>query len=106
MKFNLPSFLAGLVVGIVATFAILNGGACRPSPTPTDEGTPVKVEAPKVEIAAPSVAGAAPIAPTVEVKPEAPVSVPPVADAKAPMESKAAPVASSAIAVTVAPVPE
>jgi len=99
MQFSVPSFIAGLAAGIVLTFAVLNGGACRPSPTPTDEGTPVKVEVPKVEIAAPV---PAPAVPAVEVKAVAPVAAAvPVADAK--VEDKGAPIS---IEVTGAPVPE
>ena len=60
MKFHTPSFLLGAALGIVATFAVLNGGACRPSPTPTDDGEPVPVSVPKPAddkpIAAPVVA--------------------------------------------------
>lgn len=73
-KFSIPSFVLGIVIGFSAGFGVF-GGACRPSPTPTDEGKPVpvsapaeipkaadvpiaaepvKVEAPAVEVAAPS----------------------------------------------------
>ena len=73
-KFSIPSFVLGIVIGFSAGFGVF-GGACRPSPTPTDEGKPVpvsapaeipkaadvpiaaepvKVETPAVEVAAPS----------------------------------------------------
>ena len=71
MKFHTPSFLLGAVLGIVATFAVLNGGACRPSPTPTDDGEPVPVSVPKPADDKPIAAPVAPVAPVV-----APVEVP------------------------------
>ena len=73
-KFSIPSFVLGIVIGFAAGFGVF-GGACRPSPTPTDDGKPipvsapaeipkaadvpiaaepVKVEAPAVEVVAPS----------------------------------------------------
>lgn len=85
MKFHTPSFLLGAVLGIVATFAVLNGGACRPSPTPTDDGEPVPVSVPKPADDKPI---AAPVVPVV-----APVEVP---------EVKAAEVLPAKIEVVVA----
>lgn len=44
--------MLGLVAGCLLTVAVLNGGACRPSPTPTGDpepGTPVNQPAPEVE---------------------------------------------------------
>ena len=76
MKFHTPSFLLGAVLGIVATFAVLNGGACRPSPTPTDDGEPIPVSVPKPADDKPI---AAPVAPVV-----APVEVPEVKAAEVP----------------------
>lgn len=76
MKFHTPSFLLGAVLGIVATFAVLNGGACRPSPTPTDDGEPVPVSVPKPADDKPI---AAPVTPVV-----APVEVPEVKAAEVP----------------------
>ena len=76
MKFHIPSFLLGAALGMVATFAVLNGGACRPSPTPTDDGEPVPVSVPKPTDDKPI---AAPVPPVV-----APVEVPEVKAAEVP----------------------
>lgn len=80
MKFHLPSFLLGTGVGALIFFAVLNGGACRPSPTPTDEGTPVSVPMPPSDKPIAPMPVAQPEAPaeikTPEVKPEAaPISI-------------------------------
>lgn len=80
MKFHTPSFLLGAVLGIVATFAVLNGGACRPSPTPTDDGEPVPVSVPKPADDKPIAAPVAPVVAPVEV----PVEVPEVKAAEVP----------------------
>lgn len=45
VKFSIPSFSLGLILGFAAGFGVF-GGACRPSPTPTDDGKPVPVSAP------------------------------------------------------------
>ena len=44
-KFSIPSFVLGIVIGFAAGFGVF-GGACRPSPTPTDDGKPIPVSAP------------------------------------------------------------
>jgi hypothetical protein len=70
-KFSIPSFSLGLLLGFAAGFGIF-GGACRPSPTPTDDGKPVPVSAPAVVDAPADVPIVAPVVPEVQV--EAPVS--------------------------------
>lgn len=83
-KFHFPSFLLGTGVGALLFFAVLNGGACRPSPTPTDDdpSKPIPVDAPKPKddkpIAVPEVKldAAKEVAPKVEeVKPVAPIKI-------------------------------
>ena len=78
MKFHTPSFFLGAILGIVATFAVLNGGACRPSPTPTDDddgthvGAPLEPSKPAadVPIGAPAVPPAAPVPALAPIKVE------------------------------------
>jgi len=74
---HILSFSLGALAGASLLFAILNGGACRPEPTPTDEGTPVS--APVVPKPAADVPIAAPVVePKPEVKPEPAAVVEPV----------------------------
>lgn len=88
------TFSLGALAGAGLLFAILNGGACRPEPTPTDEGTPVQV-VPKEDKPI-----AAPVAPASvsEVKPE-PIATLPVPDIERPNAPVEAP--SKAIEVEV-----
>ena len=71
-KFSIPSFVLGIVIGFSAGFGVF-GGACRPSPTPTDDGKPIPVSAPAEIPKAADVPIAAPVV-VPEVKVEVPVS--------------------------------